>query len=246
MADKKVYEETEVLPADLTSNHNVRGAREDGTGSFKMIWTKFITYLGTLFAKKPISLNLDAAIALLDNTIEGQEYIINGLTGTALPTGVSKIRTFGIFSGTNVFNSSCEAFVTSLGRYVPCQYFDVATNKISCSYVLWSGRLTQASGGIPSIDVTLINISGETPTASVIGTGITKLQFSGGKLIGANNVKPYFVVSLVSSLDTQYVVNGYAIDSNNFQIDCAKLGVAFIDDTLVNTYMQIEVILTNL
>ena len=241
MADKKAYEETEVLPANLTSNHNVRGAREDGTGSFKMVWTKFITYLGTLFAKKPISLNVDAAIALLDNTIEGQEYIINGLTGTALPTGISKIRTFGIFSGTNVFDSNCEAFVTSIGRYVSCQYYDVATNKISCSYTLYAARITQIGGVVPTENSMLVNISGETPVYSVVSTGQIELTFTGSKLISADKTVPYLGVI---SLSGNTYVSCLGSDANKLMIETWKNNT-LSDDYLNNTYIQVNVILNN-
>lgn len=82
----------------------------------------------------PIYLDYDEAVALIDNVVEGQSYIIQGSVGNPLPTGIGKVRTVGVFTGTNTFNSHCEAYITALDKYVPCNY-DVATNKLSCVLV---------------------------------------------------------------------------------------------------------------
>ena len=82
--------------------------------------------------------------------------IVNGTT--VLPTGINHVLTKIIFNPSNQyrFDSVCQAWVTALGRYVPCTY-DVANNKMSAKFILLAGLLSQSGTDAPTVDATYIN-----------------------------------------------------------------------------------------
>lgn len=171
--------------------------------------------------------------------IDGQEYIITNLG----ITGIDHIRTVGVNLGGLTFNNNCEAYVTDLGVYVPCTY-DVASNKISCTYVLWSALMNYG----PTISVTklITNNSGETPTLSNGVDGVLNVIFTGGQLISETNAFKYATVFYAGS--DLFTAIGRYLDTNTFEVTLTRISDNGIrnpgDDVLVK--LEIEINISNL
>lgn len=124
MAGTKLNDENligSILPADQIY---IEQETTPGSGvwlPFKSTITKLVTFLKTLFSEKTIQLDYDSAVALIDNTIEGQEYRIVGTVSTPLPNSIFYLYVEGIFNGSNVFSRDAVA-VFADGSQVKGQY----------------------------------------------------------------------------------------------------------------------------
>ena len=171
--------------------------------------------------------------------VDGQVYLLTSLG----ITGVDHIRTVGIVDANTadfVFNNNCEAYLDGLGVYVPCTY-DVATNKISCTYVLWSALMTY--GATISITKLIINNSGETPTLSNDVDGVLNVIFTGGQLISGTNAFKYATVFYAGS--DLFTAIGRYLDTNTFEVTLTRISDNAIrnpgNDVLVKLEIEINI-----
>ena len=226
MADKKTSAED---PAGaLTGAELVRivqsGSNKKATvAQFKTPLTVTQSDAGTMLAGVP------------SFPIDGQTYLITNLG----ITGVDHIRTVGMVDYSNPgfykFNNNCEAYITSLGQYVQCDY-DLASNDISGEYVLWCADLYQTGTNPPTISKLHKNISGETPTINYDNLGNYSIVFTNDQLVSSDNVDK---VSGIIDENGGYFFC-YAGDENTFIVNTVKNG-SFSDDLLSRTTIKIIV-----
>lgn len=194
-----------------------------------------------LNAKAIFSVDQIQAFDIYTFGVEAQTYIIDNSGVTPLPSGIERIvikATTGS-SGVIQWDNIVEAYVTSVQRYIICQY-DVATNTIQGEYVLWAGYLSQSGGGAPTVDSTAINISGETPTISYLSAGDYTIVFTGGQII--SDVKcQTFTANYFDGADSWISYCNY-YTANEFRIQAYKIANNGLrDDGLNHTYIQIKI-----
>lgn len=188
------------------------------------------------------TMSVDTAMVFdQSNLIEGQTYVITNDGATQLPTGIGRVTLKAVTQDAGViqWDDNAEAWVSGLGRYVPCRY-DVATNTIQGEYVLWAGYLSQSGGGAPTVDSTAINISGETPTISYLSAGDYTIVFTGGQII--SDVKcQTFTANYFDGADSWISYCNY-YTANEFRIQAYKIANNGLrDDGLNHTYIQIKI-----
>ncbi len=207
------------------------------------IWYNNLGTWSIILSLNPISVKQSDAGTMLFGVpfpiIDGQEYIITNLG----ITGIDHIRTVGVNLGGLTFKNNCEAYVTDLGVYVPCTY-DVASNKISCTYVLWSALMTY--GATISVTKLITNNSGETPTLSNDVDGVLDVIFTDGQLISETNAFKY--VTAFHAPSELFTAIGRYLDTNTFEVTLTRISDGSIRnpgyDVLVK--LEIEINISNL
>jgi len=190
------------------------------------------------------------AVALLDNggaDIElGKTYFINDIGATIPELQFIKLTpAYGKDSGDTikVFSPNAEAYITALATYVPCTY-DVATNTISGSYILYAANISQTGASAPVVDLELVNIMGETPTFGYSGNaGEYRLDIV-ASLFPENKTRTYF--NMINSSNATSIVNGISVfafrDSNTRMVVASgTILTNSADDLLNNTYIEVKV-----
>ena len=231
MADKKTSAENTLTKSGFTANTIMRLADGSTSDNYKTPVLDFINAI-TLTSAQAITLLGTPSDVVLDSM-----YKITTLS----ITGVTEV----IISGRNMIqgNSPAQCLVTGIGRYVPCTY-DVASNKISCTYVLWSALMNYG----PTISVTklITNNSGETPTLSNDVDGVLNVIFTGGKLISETNAFKY-VTAFYAGSDLFTAIGRY-LDTNTFEVTLTRISDNAIRnpgaDVLVK--LEIEINISNL
>ncbi len=231
MADKKTSAENTLTKSGFTANTIMRLADGSTSDNYKTPVLDFINAI-TLTSAQAITLLGTPSDVVLDSM-----YKITTLS----ITGVTEV----IISGRNMIqgNSPAEALVTALGVYVPCTY-DVATNKISCTYVLWSALMTY--GATISVTKLITNNSGETPTLSNDVDGVLDVIFTGGQLISETNTFKDVTVFYAGS--DLFTAIGRYLDTNTFEVTLTRISDNAIrnpaSDVLVK--LEIEINISNL
>lgn len=238
----KAWEGTQLLPENRTTNDIVRSSKLDGTGGNGF-------YIDAVnIALRDIQRTLNQAQALLASSgaaiTAGQGYIIDNGGVAQLPTGISLMRVVGINlpAGAKGFSANAQAYVTAISSWVPCTY-DVATNKVFCKYIAWAGNISQTGGGDAVIDLTFVNLLGETPVFDASAVGVLDILtttwnwpqhktilFSPRYFDGSNLWSPSLQWGAATSL-TLYMVKGDG---------------SLVDDMYVNQYIELSVIISNL
>lgn len=193
-----------------------------------------------LNAKAIFSVDQIQAFDIYTFGVEAQTYIIDNSGVTPLPSGIERIvikATTGS-SGVIQWDNIVEAYVTSVQRYIICQY-DVATNTIQGEYVLWAGYVTEVSGD-PTVDATAINISGETPVLTQNSTGQYFITFTGGQLV--SDTKCQTTSGSTFDGSTLFLYTGHFDSSNTFLIETYRVSdQAHRDSALNKTYIEIKI-----
>lgn len=209
------------------------------------IWYNNLGTWSIILSLNPISVeqsyagNMEAGIPFYP--FYGQIYKITNLG----ITGIDHILSTGVKNPSNaqLFDRDCKAWVTSLDRYVTCTY-DVANNKISCTYVLWSALMNYG----PTISVTklITNNSGETPTLSNDVDGVLNVIFTVGHLISETNAFKYATAFYAGS--DLFTAIGRYLDTKTFEVTLTRISDNGIrnpgDDVLVK--LEIEINISNL
>lgn len=176
------------------------------------------------------------------NALSGGQwyYVLSDTSGDPLVTGIDHILIMADYSTDTDANPvrSCQAWVNSIGQYVPCQY-DVINNVVSGEYVLWAGYLSQSGTSDPTVDSTAINISGETPAVSYHGTGNYRIDFTGDQLVSDTKCQTFTSSNWNGS--AQFLFNCNFITTNSYGIFSIKIGASLSDSGLNKTYIQIKI-----
>lgn len=176
--------------------------------------------------------------------VDGQFYLIHGNLGAGDPYSATIDHILIQAAYDQIYGlpvrpvSSAQAFVTSLQKYVPCQY-DVIKNTVSGEYVLWAGYMSQTGSSDPIVDEEVVNISGETPAVSYHGTGNYRIDFTGGQLVSDTKCQTFASSNWTGSL--MFLFNCHFIATNIYDIFSVKLGSSLTDGGLNKTYIQIKI-----
>jgi len=216
---------------------------------------EFVTYYtsdNTVFQNSISTLTVDLAQAYFSGSdiqnssvIVNTDYvIISGIT-PVLPAGISRIKGKAVLdpSGNVVWDKgNCEAWVTALGLYLPCTY-DVATNKVFCKYIAWAGNISQTGGGDAVIDLTFVNLLGETPVFDASAVGVldiltTTWNWTNHRVI---MYSPHYFDG--TNLWAPTMNFGTATQLQMFMV---KNNGDLADDIYNNQYIELSVIISNL
>lgn len=231
MASKKTSEENVLTKSGFNANTVMRLADGSTNDNYQIGCLDFINAI-TLTSAQAITLLGTPSDVVLDSM-----YKITTLSSTV----VDEV----IISGRNMIQgfSAAQCLVTDIGRYVNCTY-DVASNKISCTYVLWSALMNY--GLTISVTKLITNNSGETPTLSNDVDGVLNVIFTGGQLISETNAFKYATVFYAGS--DLFTAIGRYLDTNTFEVTLTRISDNAIrnpgDDVLVK--LEIEINISNL
>lgn len=246
------------LPVSITgmyvtggNNQFLSGVLAKITLTGKLEYATYYTSDNDIFQNSIATMSVDLAQAYFtgndiqnSTVIVNTDYIIDNSGATQLPTGISRIKGRAVLdpSGNVVWDkANCEAWVTALSTYVPCTY-DVGTNTISGQYILYAALISQSATAAPSVFEERINIMGEIPTFSYVGSGIYKLTVT-NSIFDEYKLVPY--AGLVISAGTASLINGLVVTvsyGSAYELDIGS-GIIFTgnqDDILNKTYIEIK------
>ena len=213
MADKKTSEENALAKSGITLNTAIRLA-DGSTGDNYQISLFDLADVITLTSADAITL-----LSTPNAIMQGSDYKITSLG----ITGVSYV----IISGRDMVIGKGEgkAYVSGIGQLTKCTY-DVANNKIDCTYTLWAA-IIQYDLTI-SIAKLLTNNSGETPTLSNDVDGVLQVTFTNDQLISdLNALKSVTAFYAVSDL---YTAIGRYLNTNTYEVTLTRIS----DNTVRN------------
>jgi len=247
------------LPVSITgmyvtggNNQFLSGVLAKITLTGKLEYATYYTSDNDIFQNSIATMSVDLAQAYFtgndiqnSTVIVNTDYIIDNSGATQLPTGISRIKGRAVLdpSGNVVWDkANCEAWVTALSTYVPCTY-DVATNKVFCKYIAWAGNISQTGGGDAVIDLTFVNLLGETPVFDASAVGVldiltTTWNWTNHRVI---MYSPHYFDG--TNLWAPTMNFGTATQLQMFMV---KNNADLADDIYNNQYIELSVIISNL
>lgn len=229
--------------ASITNGSTVPTGGADGdyyiqTTIANQIWYNNAGVWSIILSFSPITVDFLTLTQLtVDHAvIEGQVY--KYVDAGFLPASIDHILLTG--SGTQTYSNIGKAYVTALGRYFPCQY-DLSTNKVIGDYLIWSGRISEAGGLAPTIDLTICNNLPENPTFAYFDTGKYEFQTSANYFDVNKIVVSLFCIGESDYFQaTPYVALVTYNSANKVSINSGIAGIAYADDLLNNSYIEIR------
>jgi len=219
MADSKISNLTAASAFDGTELFPVVQSGTTKKGIIKDLYAPITVDFLTL-----TQLTVDHAV------IEGQVY--KYVDTTYLPATIDHILLTG--SGTQTYNNIGQAYVTAIGKYVQCDY-DIASNKVGGSVVIWAGTLNQNSVNDPTIDHESINLLPSSPTFIYASDGLylVTLPIS---ILEPSNFIPYSI-----TLSNDIVLYTFYNSSKELFIATDVILSGGVNDVLHKTYIEIKI-----